>query len=248
MAVFPGPAWSADAAGERKYVLSARARPDRRRCVLHPAGAPLPAAGPGKRSASGTAGTGRGRRVARLRESREAASPRRLPPGAQGAPPATHAKTRRPGPRRSRQPAGDRRPGRGVASALPRSPAPRRRLTPCRWKPSAPPAGCSALTPRPMAAAPLGIRVHSRCAYPGRPGATSTDSLSRRSILAPCDVKRFAPPTPDTDAPSNRLAAPFPRTVTPATARPDRVPGPCLGNPAPHRPTRPGLGAASGPR
>uniref|UniRef100_A0A7N9CRT2 Tetratricopeptide repeat domain 21A n=1 Tax=Macaca fascicularis TaxID=9541 RepID=A0A7N9CRT2_MACFA len=75
-----------------------------------------------------------------------------------------------------------------------------------------------------MAAAPLGIRVHSRFAYPGRPGATSTDSLSRRSIPAPCDVKRFVPPTPDTDAPSNRLAAPFPRTVTPSTARRDRVP------------------------
>ncbi|XP_054965653.1 tetratricopeptide repeat protein 21A isoform X6 [Pan paniscus] len=75
-----------------------------------------------------------------------------------------------------------------------------------------------------MAAAPLGTQVQSRCAYPDRPGASSADSLSRRSIPAPCDVRRFVPPTPDTDAPSNRLAARFPRTVTPSTARRDRVP------------------------
>nr|XP_055237287.1 tetratricopeptide repeat protein 21A isoform X18 [Gorilla gorilla gorilla] len=75
-----------------------------------------------------------------------------------------------------------------------------------------------------MAAAPLGTQVQSRCGYPDRPGASSTDSLSRRSIPAPCDVRRFVPPTPDTDAPSNRLAARFPRTVTPSTARRDRVP------------------------
>lgn len=152
----------------------------------------------------------RGRRRARGQECRGAASRGWLPPG-KAATPSTRAAAPGPGSRRYRPRAGDQASRR----AGPRSPAPRGRLTPCRWKPSAPPAGCSALAPRPMATA----RLRRPCPEPAhRPGAASTDSPSRRSISSALSRGRLATPTPDSDALSNRRAAPSPRTRAPPTS------------------------------
>lgn len=69
---------------------------------------------------------------------------------------------------RSLQPPGRRSGVRGVAvGAAPSSPAPRGRLTPCRWKPSVPPTGCSALAPRPMVTVGSRAGVQNRGAHPG---------------------------------------------------------------------------------
>lgn len=72
-----------------------------------------------------------------------------------------------PRPRGCRPRAGDPAFPRVGAGAALRPPAPQGRLTPCRWKPSAPPAGCSALAPRPMATVSSGDGARDRDAYPG---------------------------------------------------------------------------------
>ncbi|XP_069907106.1 tetratricopeptide repeat protein 21A isoform X3 [Oryctolagus cuniculus] len=91
----------------------------------------------------------------------------------------------RTGTRRSSQPLGQHTSRRVAAGARPRPPAPQEQLTPCRWKPSAPPAGCSALAPRPMAAARLGPGVHH-----GKPDSAPppwTHPIGAR-LPAPCHV------------------------------------------------------------
>lgn len=144
------------------------------------------------------------------------ASRRRLPPGRRHTP-HREGGTPRPlgglGPCRCRTRADDQTSHPVRAGAPPRSPAPRGRLTPCRWKPSAPPAGCSALAPRPMAAA----RRRRACPVPRCPPRSATRRHQRTLALSALDCERLvtwvpASPTPDSDVLSNRPLPPFPGT------------------------------------
>lgn len=95
----------------------------------------------------------------------------------------THRPLGGPGRCRCRPRAGDQTAPRVRAGAPPRSPAPRGRLTPCRWKPSAPPAGCSALAPRPIAAA----RRRRPCPVPLCPPRSATRRHQRALALSALD-------------------------------------------------------------
>lgn len=202
---------------DHKRDLSARMRLDWTWCNPHPGKVPFRGGPtrPGNAGVSCTAGIGMAAGPTAATDGQGPGVPRGgLSPAAptrKGSNTLHPAAAPGPGSRRYRPRAGDQASRR----AGPRSPAPRGRLTPCRWKPSAPPAGCSALAPRPMATA--GLR--RPCPEPAhRPGAASTDSPSRRSITSALSRGRLATPTPDSDALSNRRAAPSPRTRAPRTS------------------------------
>ena len=118
----------------------------------------------------------------------------------------------------------------GVGAA-PRPPASQGRLTPCRWKPSAPPAGCSALAPRPMATVSSGDGARDFDAYPGGPTGCPQHGLALSALDYPRLVT-WAPghAHPNSDALREQPAAPFPGTREPPTSgRDGRSQDPDLG-------------------